>query len=215
MKKIFAAFVALMLAVPSFAQYASGGFELDKSNLYYGARFGLSLGTMSGDTNYGESNLSGMKPGFTLAGIIGLRLSETSPVFLESGLYYTQRGGKDGSYRANANYLEIPILVKYGIKATDDIAVLPFLGPYFSYGVGGQMEFDEINPVTKAVEKAKDDTFGEFLNRKDMGLKLGCGVEYNMLYLEVAYQFGLTNIADDDDYKIHANQLSINFGVNF
>ena len=34
MKKFFTAIVALMLAVPSFAQFASGGFELDKSNLY-------------------------------------------------------------------------------------------------------------------------------------------------------------------------------------
>ena len=48
-----------------------------------------------------------------------------------------------------------------------------------------------------------------------MGFKLGCGLEYNMLYLEVAYQLGVTNIADDDDFSIHANQLSINFGVNF
>ena len=38
MKKIFAAIVAMMLAMPSFAQFASGGFELDKQNLYYGAR---------------------------------------------------------------------------------------------------------------------------------------------------------------------------------
>ena len=46
MKKIFAAIVAMMLAVPSFAQFASGGFELDKQNLYYGARMGLTLASM-------------------------------------------------------------------------------------------------------------------------------------------------------------------------
>lgn len=31
MKKIFAAIAAFMLAVPSMAQFASGGFELDRS----------------------------------------------------------------------------------------------------------------------------------------------------------------------------------------
>ena len=33
MKKIFTAIVAMMLAVPSFAQFSSGGFELDKNNM--------------------------------------------------------------------------------------------------------------------------------------------------------------------------------------
>ena len=205
MKKIFAAIVAMMLAVPSFAQFASGGFELDKTSLYYGARMGLALGKLTGDVDAYD----GMKAGMTLAGIIGLRLSQQSPVFLESGLYYTQRGGKDGSYTADLNCLEVPILIKYGIQASDEIAILPFVGPYFAYGVAGETEFAGLNG------KEKEGTYKHFLNRNDMGFKLGCGAEYNMLYLEVAYQFGLHNIADNDDLSIHANQLSINFGVNF
>ena len=44
MKKFFTAIVAMMLAVPSFAQFSSGGFELDKQNVYWGARMGLALG---------------------------------------------------------------------------------------------------------------------------------------------------------------------------
>ena len=214
MKKIFTAIVALMLAVPSFAQFASGGFELEKKNLYYGARMGLSMGMMSGDID-----ATGMKAGLNLAGVIGLRVSEKSPVFLESGLYYTQRGGKKDDYTMNLKYLEVPIVIKYGIKATDDIALLPFIGPYFAFGVGGDLEYEEAvkDPVTNTttIVKNKEGVYERFLNRKDMGFKLGCGMEYNMLYLEVAYQLGVTNIADDDDYSIHANQLSINFGVNF
>jgi len=199
MKKIFTAIVAMLLAVPSFAQFSSGGFELDKNNMYYGARMGLALGSLTGD-----AEASGWKAGFTLAGIIGLRLSETAPVFLESGLYFTQRGGKDGSYTVDVNCLEIPILVKYGIKATDNIALLPFAGPYFAYGIGGQMKTDA----------GKTSSY-DLLNRRDMGVKLGCGVEYNLLYAEIAYQFGLVNIADNDNLSIHANQVSVNFGVNF
>jgi len=205
MKKIFAAIVAMMLAVPSFAQFASGGFELDKTNLYYGARMGLALGKLTGDVG----NYDGMKAGLTLAGVLGLRLSHQSPVFLESGLYYTQRGGKDGSYTADLVCLEVPVLVKYGIQASDEIALLPFLGPYFAYGIAGQTEYMGPNG------KEKERTYKHFLNHNDMGVKIGCGAEYNMLYLEVAYQFGLANIAEDDNLTIHANQLSINFGVNF
>lgn len=217
MKKFFTFIMATMLAVPSFAQFASGGFELDKSNMYYGVRFGVAVGSLSGDTQMNgdipanNMNYSGMKTGFTLAGIVGLRLSEVSPVFLESGLYYTQRGGKDGKYVAGLNELEIPIAIKYGIKATDEIAVIPFAGPYFSFGVGGKREFKS---GTKGVED-EEGVYENFLNRRDLGFKLGCGAEYNMLYLEVAYQIGLIDIADSKDMTTHANQLSINFGVNF
>ncbi|MBR4728851.1 MAG: PorT family protein [Prevotella sp.] len=204
MKKVLVSIVAALMAVPSFAQFSSGGFELDKESVYYGARIGLALGSLSGDSD----PYDGVNSGLTLAGILGLRLSQQAPVFLESGLYYTQRGGKNGKYSADLNCLEVPVLIKYGIQATDKIAVLPFIGPYFAYGVGGDMEYDNNG------HKEKDSTY-DFLNRNDMGIKLGCGAEYNMLYLEIAYQFGLHNVADDDDDTIHANQFSINFGVNF
>ena len=204
MKKVLVSIVAALMAVPSFAQFSSGGFELDKESVYYGARIGLALGSLSGDSD----PYDGVNSGLTLAGILGLRLSQQAPVFLESGLYYTQRGGKNGKYSADLNCLEVPVLIKYGIQATDKIAVLPFIGPYFAYGVGGDMEYDNNG------HKEKDSTY-DFLNRNDMGIKLGCGAEYNMLYLEIAYQFGLHNVADDDDFTIHANQFSINFGVNF
>lgn len=210
MKKIFTMIAAVMLSVPSFAQFASGGFELDKSNLYYGARFGLALGSLSGDTEIGAMDYSGMKTGITLAGVIGLRLSQTAPVFLESGLYYTQRGGKDGKYKSDLTCLEVPVLIKYGIQASDDVAILPFIGPYFAYGIAGQTEY-----LDGTGKKAKERTYKHFLNHNDMGFKLGCGVEYNMLYAEVAYQFGIANIADNDDLTTHANQISINLGVNF
>ena len=216
MKKLFSAIVALMLAVPSFAQFASGGFELDKSSLYYGFRFGVAFGKLSGDTesNFGGSakmmDYSGVRTGFTLGGVIGLRISTTAPVFLESGVYYTQRGGKDGSYVAALNCLEFPLLVKYGIKATDDIALLPFLGPYFAYGIAGEVEYENLSG-----NKEKERSYKNLLNHNDMGLKFGCGIEYNMLYLEAGYQLGLANIADNDNNTAHANQMFINFGVNF
>ena len=47
-----------------------------------------------------------------------------------------------------------------------------------------------------------------------MGFKLGCGAEYNNLYLEAGYPFGITDISKGDD-GIHSNALFVNFGVNF
>ncbi len=239
MKKIFSAILSLMLAAPTFAQYSSGGFELDKENVYYGIRIGLTVASLSGESYVGPatSNFYGMeynsdlgaKAGMTLGGVIGLRLSHTTPVFLESGFYYTERGGKSGGIDVNYNCFEVPLLIKYGIKATDDIAVLPFVGPYFAYGISGKTsqpvyalnqstnKYEKTGDKTKVGTFDEDDSLTGGLSRFNMGFKLGCGAEYNHLYLELGYAFGVTNIgkANRVDLSTRSNAFYANFGVNF
>lgn len=208
MKKVLSTIVAILIAAPTFAQYSSGGFSLDEENLYYGVRLGMTSATLTGDV----IDL-GSRFGLTLAGIVGLRASNTAPVFLESGLYYTERGAKKDKVTLSYNNLEIPFVVKYGLKVSDDIALLPFLGPYFSYAISGKY---------KSTLKGAEFEWGAFdekqwsgLKRANMGIKLGCGAEYNNLYLELGYQFGITNICKDKDFTARSNALFVNFGVNF
>ena len=198
MKKVLVAIIALFCSVSSFGQYSSGGFDLDKENVYYGIRFGGTLASITGDVSVGT------KVGLSLGGVVGLRLSSSTPVFLESGLYYVQRGAKDGDYEITHNNLEIPLVVKYGFKATDDIALLPFIGPYFAYAVSANQ---------KSVKDNLPDPNRVY--RNNMGFKLGCGAEYNKLYLELGYQFGITNIWDSDVISGHNNAFFLNLGVNF
>ena len=204
MKKILVSIVAALMAVPSFAQFSSGGFELDKQSLYYGVRFGGTVASINGDISIGS------KVGMTLAGVIGLRVSSTTPLFLESGLYYTQRGAKNSDYNIVHNNLEFPILIKYGIQASDNIAVLPFFGPFFAYGVSTDESLKTEYALTHDIR----------VNRNNMGFKIGCGAEYNKLYAEIGYQFGVTNIIDDEyefgrDKSSRNNALFFNVGVNF
>ena len=203
MKKFLFTIVAVLMAAPSFAQFSSGGFSLDEEHLYWGARFGITFAGIGGDLKTDKG-----RTGMTLGGVVGLRVSDSTPVFLESGLYYTQRGGKDltgfkqtdvvnvKSTKAHLNYLEIPVLVKYGIMTDNNVAFLPFFGPYFSFSVSGDHDY---------------------LKRNDMGFKLGCGLEWNNLYVEAAYQFGVLNIVDydTDDFSSHGHAFGINVGVNF
>ena len=196
MKKILLAILTFMMAAPSFAQFNSGGFSLDEDNIYWGARLGISFGGISGDLETDDG-----RTGMTLAGIMGLRVSESAPVFLESGLYYTERGGNklkgpvvEGSPDAHLNSLEIPALIKYGIATDQDIAFLPFLGPYIGMGISGNFKY---------------------MKHPEMGFKIGCGVEWNNLYAEALYQFGVTDICDPDDYSSHGHAFGINFGINF
>lgn len=207
MKKFLIAIVACMFAAPSFAQFSSGGFSLDEEHLYWGVRLGVNFSSISGDI---ESDKG--RTGFVLGGVVGLRVSDSSPVFLESGLYYSERGGKDLTSSTvdadelkseskvdhpdgHLNYLEIPVLIKYGVTAENNIAILPFIGPYLSLGVSGNYRY---------------------LKHPEVGLKVGCGVEWNNLYAEALYQFGLSNIADaKGEPSSHGHSLGINIGINF
>ena len=204
MKKFLVAIVAVLFAAPSFAQYSSGGFTLSESTVYYGARVGLNVAWISGDFN---DNLSA-KGGMNVGGVIGLRVSDATPVFLESGLYFTMHGAKKDNTEANLNYLEIPLLIKYGVQVTDDIALLPYLGPTFGLGIGGKEKYPD-NPTVGSFSSD-----GHF-NRPDVGIKFGCGAEYNKLYLETGLKFGVTNILDDDKKSAHNGAWYLNFGVNF
>lgn len=236
MKKLFTAIVAALFAVPSFAQYSSGGFELDKENVYFGARIGLALSGIIGDTYNVDpakaypyrTDISGLKPGLTLGAVIGLRLSTTSPVFLESGVYFTQSGGKKDKIKVNTGGLEVPLVVKYGFKVSDGVALLPFFGPYYYHAFGGKTKQPESFNSGSAndTEIVKQGSFEQNaavtggLYRNELGLKLGCGVEYNKLYLEVGFKYSLTNEAKggpDNRYEFSAHPYGLfaNFGVNF
>ena len=204
MKKFLVAIVAVLFAAPSFAQYSSGGFSLSESTVYYGARVGLNVGWISGD--YDKS--LGAKAGMNIGGVLGLRVSDATPVFLESGLYFTMQGAKKDKAEANLNYLEIPLLIKYGVQVTDDIAVLPYLGPTFGFGIGGKTKYPGEGSVGSFSSK------GDF-NRPDVGIKIGCGAEYNKLYLETGLKFGVANILDDDENSARNGAWYLNFGVNF
>lgn len=208
MKKFLVAIMAVLFSAPSFAQYSSGGFNLSESSVYYGIRLGINFATLTGDA----PDL-GTKTGLNFGGTVGLRLSDTAPVFLESGLYYTGSGASKDKNSISLNYLELPILIKYGVQLNDDIALLPFMGPTFRYGLfGGKW---------KTSGAGKVDSFGDGkFKRADMGIKLGCGAEFNKLYAELGYQFGITNIADwqlanGDDASAHNGAFFFNVGVNF
>ncbi len=225
MKKVLVAIMAMFCSMSSFAQYSSGGFSLDEENIYWGVRFGMTAASLGGDLDVSS------KVGMTLAGVVGLRPSDNTPVFIESGLYYTERGGKNGGpyngvrnkdgkvgsvSRVGYNILEIPLTIKYGLKVSDEIAVLPFFGPYFSYAISGKTK----QTIVGIDQSESEGTFDEKnaihggLNRASMGLKLGVGAEYNKIYVEVGYQFGITNIAKRDDFSGRSNAFIANIGVN-
>lgn len=207
MKKLLISIISILFSATSFAQIQAGEFSMDKSTVYYGVRLGLNVASISGD-----KETLGAKAGLNFGGVVGLRISETTPLFIESGLYYTQRGADKDRNEVNLNYLEIPILIKAGFNITDDIAILPFVGPTFAVGISGKQKwYDDKNDFHSEKSFGSNGSY----KRGDMGIKLGSGIEWNMLYAELGYQFGVANIYDSDEFTQHGNALFLNIGVNF
>ena len=201
MKKILMTLVAVMISATSFAQMSSGGFQLSNGSTYYGLRLGFNSAYIGGDVDLDS------RAGFVIGAVAGIRCSPSTPIFLESGLYYTEKGGKKGDFKTRLDYLEIPLLMKYGIRATNDLSVLPYIGPTFGFGIAGKTE----DPLV-----GKSDSFDDgAYNRFDVGIKLGCGVEYQMIYAELGYHWGITNISDMNGVDAFNRAFFMNIGINF
>ena len=198
------------------AQTYSGSSFYDRENpmgtgsMYYGFRIGPTFSTVNSD----DANLDGgnSQTGLTLGAVMGFQLSDDIPLFLETGLSYTEKGGKKTltgkKMTYDLNYLEIPILVKYIYDIDGHFSVQPLFGGYLSYGISGKIKnFGERH----AQDSFSDTTFKRF----DGGLRIGCGVGYDLFYADLSYDIGLGNICHDTFDTSHNGCLYLNFGVNF
>ena len=102
----------------------------------------------------------------------------------------------------------IKVVLKYKYNIDPHFSLQPFFGGYFALGVGGKIKNFE---QREAQNSFNDDNF----RRVDGGLRLGCGVQYDMFYADLTYDIGLANICHDTFDTSHNGGLQLNFGVNF
>ncbi|MBR1547875.1 MAG: PorT family protein [Prevotella sp.] len=221
MKRIFTLMMIAAIALPSLAQFGASGrrdrFNHSNAEQYYGLRLGLNIASLSSDNVDFDMN---SRSGLAFGAIYGFQLANSTPLWLETGLFYSEKGGKtswefdDGTQarkqmqtvKTRLSYLQLPIVMKYSFDVMDDLYIQPFVGGYFSLGVGG-----------KTKEYGLRESYSSFdvMNRFDGGLRLGCGVEYQMVYGELGFDFGITNISKSDFDSVRNRCFFVNIGVNF
>ncbi|MBQ7421483.1 MAG: PorT family protein [Prevotella sp.] len=183
------------------------------NDTYGGLRFGLNIATVNSDSPYLDGNKA--KAGINAGIAIGTRLTPYTPLYLESGLYYTQKGGKSNlageKFTYNLDYLELPIVLKYKGDIGGGATVEPFVGGFISCGVAGKIK----DYRQRAAYSSFSDDYNDNFNRFDGGIRVGCGLSFDKLYLEAAYDFGLTNVGKDDFDDTHTGALNLTVGVNF
>lgn len=228
MKKVITVLLFMILGMGSMSAQLLGDqyipHRLDDYDLYYGFRIGYNASTIRFSTDaISNEGLSGMNLGF----IAGFPLGNSSAIF-EPGIFYTVKGGKlkDKSVKSEVRMheFEIPIVIKYDLTlpTMTDMSVQPFFGGFFGFGLGGELKYDNMG------DRHKLKTFSDRYKRFDAGLRMGCGLNIEFFYVELAYDLGLANLGNDSkaftdvypsysDWDDHArtSNFSINFGVNF
>lgn len=214
--------MAFAIAMPTFAQLGSrktrDRFNHSNVEQYYGVRLGYNLASInSSDVNIDMNSYGG----WSFGGVYGLQLANSTPLWLEAGVFYSEKGGKnnDSPYTEEATnkerfqkkttrliYLQAPIVIKYAFDVADDFYVQPFLGGYLALGIGGKTKLYD--------EERSYDSFNNF-NRFDGGLRIGCGAEFQMIYAEIGMDFGISDISDKEFKSARNQNLFFNIGVNF
>lgn len=214
--------LCLVAAMPASAQMHRGGYGrygYDRGHRgYYSphAYFGLRFGMSTSHVNSDAPNLSsGLKSGLNVGAVGGVQVSPYLPMFFETGLEYSEKGGKgslDGKkFSVGLNYLEIPLVLKYSAQIADATAIEPFIGGYVGLGVSGKVkDYDQYQAYS-----SYSDNYGANFKRTDGGIRVGCGIAFEFLYAEMGYDFGLRNIGDNAFDDTHNGSLFLNIGVNF
>lgn len=179
--------LAMMLVAGS-AMTVNAQLLSEKPRVHFGIRGGVSSSTYSGD--YFKAKVfptGGLAVDFKVAPI---------PLYLESGLYYVNKGFKykyvdkydDDSQNNHA--IEMPVVVSYHYYFNDKMAIQPFFGGFVSAAFDGPN--DEV----------------------DYGLRLGTGFNYGRAYANIGYDFGLKNWGNDN-YSSKSGLFFFNIGFNF
>jgi hypothetical protein len=130
------------------------------------------------------------------------------------GLEFIQKGGKSGSgtYKAvtTFNYIELPVPICYRHNFDNDAKWTAGIGPYFSYGVGGNTKFTSNGQTTKS----KVFEAGGY-KRFDAGLTACADYMFaSGLYLGIDYDLGLANVLSGNGVSAKNRSLSLNVGYS-
>lgn len=237
MKKKFLLFVAALVSLSASAQYYPDGRPIPPSkrykynnntpdrdyglaDTYYGFHLGMAIASVHSDAPLldGSDPRVGLDVGFT----IGKRIVPTAPLYFETGLSYTEKGGKGdvvvsdavgggkSKFTYSLDYLELPLLLKYKAIVAPGMTLEPAIGGYLALGVGGK--------IKDYGEREAYSSFGSdkaSFRRFDGGLRLGCGLSYNMLSVGLSYDIGLANVGHYDFEDTRTGSLNLNVGVTF
>ena len=203
---VLAAFVlsaTLLFPAHSFAQGTS-----------FGVQGGINLATVSfknEDTDIPDfkNRTRGVFGGFVARDFnpnVGLQVD-----FLYSQKGTKASGSEDGvnfELEVGVDYIEIPILIRANIPGSGAVKARVFGGPSFGIKVRDHAQISGGGVVIE------DDEVADFKS-SEVGFVVGGAVQFGRAFVDIRYNWGLTNIAKDDGSGDEAKTRTLGFMVGY
>lgn len=238
MKKLFVMAIAAVMSLGASAQLISSNTMTHKASKNY-SRLSISYNSLSFDKDF--KDVDGIS-GLSLAWTKGISISQTTPLFVETGLGVTYAWGSEeeseSDYGITATEevkhsflnLTVPVNLVYKYEIPNSgVTLAPYVGIYLrgnilaktedEYTVSGQGYNDSDSEETNWFDAIDDNEPGYGANRFSIGWNIGVGVEWSKLYVGIAYGSDFNKYVDIDESGVKANTkistFSATVGFNF
>lgn len=200
MKKVFLMLAAVLVSMSAMAQ------------VQFGAKVGFDM------TNFwGENVDHGMAPNYQIGALMEYKFNDKFAISPE--VVFAAQGGKgelkEGAYKYkqtyNANYINVPVMLKY------------YVSPSFAIDLGPQVGFNVYSKLTSKLEGQSDGVSAKVEETEDMkditktvDFGVGLGATYSLTenaFVQARYTLGLTKAFKIGDAK--NSNIQIAFGWKF
>ena len=161
----------------------------------FGAKAGVNFSNFTGDIDMNKA-----LTGFHIGAFVELELSEA--ITLQPELLFSTQGTKfeesGVSVDFDANYINLPVMFKYGVAEGLNLEAGPQIGFLISAEIADEDLKDEMESI-------------------DFGMNVGASYDFSeQLFAQARYNIGLTNvIKDSGDEKIQNSVISVSLGYRF
>lgn len=207
MKKLLSFVLFAMFAITASAQ------------ITWNVKAGFGVSSCIGDAEGSKAHFVG-KIGAGMEYAISSNFSlMPSAEFALKGAKWGEDDDEYGSFKETLDlyYFQIPVLAAYRFNLTDKLNLVAKAGPYFAFGFAGKDKYSESFGDSDGEKGGNDDVFGSEIGAKrfEMGLDFGVDLEFKRFVVGAEYEFGLTPLVKEEDWKLRNSAFYVTVGYKF
>lgn len=190
---------------------------LTTANAQIGVRIGANLANAS--VSDSEDATFKMRPGFSAGVFYQIK---SGSLTIQPEINFAQQGtkfeldilGTKAETNFTMNYIQIPILVKYGFGDMEKLNFFVQAGPYLGMGIG-KAKGETCVGSDCETDETEYGSGEDQIKNPDFGAQLGAGVNINKnISVDVRYVLGLNNLVNGEEDSSWKNN-AINIGVGY